>query len=273
MNNKIIILGVNADIGFNICKRYSDIGFEVLGTFRQENENVISLKKYKNVDLLRCDVLDESDIEFLLTNIKNKKFQWTNLFSSIGSSEPIGNFFEIDFNKWERSILLNFTNQMKIIHGLYEFRDKSTISCINLMAGGGTNSAMKHYSAYCVSKIGLIKMCELIDSEYDDLKIQIIGPGFVRTKTHYETLKAKETAGDNYKRVLEFMNSGDQGTSFDDIFKCLRWIDEADKSLTSGRNFSVVHDKWGHKKLEEELKISKDLYKLRREGNNKVVDI
>jgi NAD(P)-dependent dehydrogenase (short-subunit alcohol dehydrogenase family) len=139
------------------------------------------------------------------------------------------------------------------------------------MAGGGTNSAMLNYSAYCVSKIGLIKMCELLDAEYEDLKIQIIGPGFVRTKTHYETLKAKQMAGSNYERVKEFMDSGEQGTSFEDIYRCLKWIDSSEKKVTSGRNFSVVHDSWGNEVLEAELTKNLDMYKLRRKGNAIVI--
>lgn len=267
MNKKIILLGANADIGFNVCKRYAEENFEIFGTYRVENENTDDLKKIDNVHLFKCDVLDEANISELFLEVEAIKFKWTNLFSSIGTSEPIGNFFDTNFREWEVSTLLNFTRQMQIVHGLYNLRNKEKIACINLMAGGGTNSPMKHYSAYCVSKIGLIKMCELIDAEYSDIKIQIIGPGFVRTKTHLETLKAQDAAGENFVRVKEFVDSGDPGTSFDDIYKCLRWIDNADKEVTSGRNFAVCHDRWGSEALEDELRESSDMYKLRRHGN------
>ena len=265
--SKIIILGINADIGFNISLKYLDDGFEVLGTFRSENKNTEILRSKKNISLVRCDVLSKKDIKNLFEEVKIKKFDWTNIFSSIGSSEPIGNFFDLDFSTWEKSISINFTSQLSIIHGLYKLRDKNSLACVNLMAGGGTNSAMSNYSAYCVSKIGLIKICELLDAECEDLKIQIIGPGFVKTKTHEETLKAKQMAGSNYERVKEFMESGEQGTSFEDIYRCLKWIDSSEKKVTSGRNFSVVHDSWGKEALEAELKKNLDMYKLRRKGN------
>ena len=50
------------------------------------------------------------------------------------------------------------------------------------MAGGGTNNPFTNYSAYCVSKIALIKMCELIDDEYKNLNVFIIGPGLLKPK-------------------------------------------------------------------------------------------
>ncbi len=52
------------------------------------------------------------------------------------------------------------------------------------MAGGGTNNPFTNYSAYCVAKIALIKMTELLDDEEKKLNIFIIGPGFVRTRIH-----------------------------------------------------------------------------------------
>ena len=78
-------------------------------------------------------------------------------------------------------------------------------------------------------------------------------------------------AGSNYERVKEFMDSGEQGTSFEDIYRCLKWIDSSEKKVTSGRNFSVVHDSWGKEALEAELKKNLDMYKLRRKGNAVVI--
>jgi NAD(P)-dependent dehydrogenase (short-subunit alcohol dehydrogenase family) len=61
MKKKIIILGANADIGFNIASMYADDGFEVVGTYRKENENSISLRKRSNVSLFQLDVFNKSD--------------------------------------------------------------------------------------------------------------------------------------------------------------------------------------------------------------------
>ena len=47
-----------------------------------------------------------------------------------------------------------------------------------------------NYSAYCVGKLLLIKMTELLDSECPDLQVSIIGTGWVNTKIHRQTLAA-----------------------------------------------------------------------------------
>ena len=117
--NKLIVLGANADIGFNIASMYLDEGFEVIGTYRKENDNSKKLEDRKNIELIRCNLLDKKANQDFLSQIKERNFLWTNFFSSIGSSEPIGNFFDLDFEDWERSININFTRQLELIHGLY----------------------------------------------------------------------------------------------------------------------------------------------------------
>ena len=188
-------------------------------------------------------------------------------FSSIGTSLPINRFFFESFENCENSIKVNFIGQLNALHSLYKFkRVKKTCSVI-FLAGGGTNNPMRCYSAYCVSNIALIKMCELIDDEYKDLKSFIIGPGFVKTKTHFETLGAGKKAEKNFQRVKKFMNSESQGTKFEDIYKCIKWGVSKSKKIISGRNFSVVHDNWGSKSLEIKLKDDINMYKLRRFKN------
>ena len=136
------------------------------------------------------------------------------------------------------------------------------------MAGGGTNSAFKFYSAYCVSKIALIKMCELIDDEEPDIKIQIVGPGFVKTKTHLDTLKAGNKAGENLNRVKKFLKNVKEEKKFKKIYEFLQWIKRSEKKTTSGRNFSLENDKWNTKELIKKLNDDPDMFKLRRYKNN-----
>jgi hypothetical protein len=110
-------------------------------------------------------------------------------------------------------------------------------------------------------------MCELIDDEYKDIKIFILGPGFVKTKTHYETIRAGSRAESNYERVSTFINSAEVGTSFEKIYDCLVWAIRASRQVVGGRNFSIVHDRWGTPSLEEELIADLNMYKLRRFKN------
>jgi short-subunit dehydrogenase len=263
----IIILGVNADIGRNIANLYLKNNYKVIGTYRKKKPKDILFKYKKNFKFLKCDITDNNDVRKLKFFIKKNKFKWNTIFSSVGTSKPIGKFFKINFKNWQKSVDVNFLSQIKVVHSLYPLRNKKYISNIVFLAGGGTNNPFRFYSAYCVSKIALIKICELIDDEYKDVNIFIVGPGFTKTKTHLETLKAGKNAGSNLNRVLNFLRSKNKGTSFEDIFKCINWGINKGKKIVSGRNFSVVHDKWGHSELEKKLILDKNMFKLRRYKN------
>ena len=263
----LIVLGINADIGSQIAERYINEGFKVVGTYRTKNNNFERLEARGSIKLFQCDITKIESVKAFSTFISTSGFRWTNFFSSIGSTEPIRRFFQCDINDWTDSLHLNFTSQLVALHELFPYRNQTRRASINFMAGGGTNSAMIPYSAYCASKIALIKACELLDAEEESIKVQILGPGLVRTKIHEETLSAAERAEENFCRIKNFLDSSDAGSSYDDIFRCLRWLDEAPKEIVGGRNFSLVHDAWGTPELIDQLRHDKDKFKLRRFGN------
>jgi NAD(P)-dependent dehydrogenase (short-subunit alcohol dehydrogenase family) len=266
--NNVIILGVSADIGQNLCKFFLDDGADVIGTYRNDFPQRAELESIEGLTLVQCDLTEPADIDELVKVIKARNFHWTTLFSSVGTSEPIGRFFELDFDDWERSVDVNMLSQLRAIHALYPSREKSVVVDIALLAGGGTNNPFRSYSAYCVAKIGLIKMCELLDDEAQDINIFIIGPGFVKTKTHDETLRAGARAEENLARVREFLATGGEGTTFQEIYQCLRWSQGVGRDVVGGRNLSVVHDEWGSDELLRELRADRDMYKLRRFRNH-----
>jgi len=264
----VLIVGVNSDIGFNICKFYLNNGVNIVGIYRKKKPNISKLINKEKLQLIKCDITKESNLTKLKNLLKKKSFKWDVIFSSVGTSEPIGQFFKLNFSDWEKSFNVNTLSQLKIIHKLYDLRNKKKICSIAFLAGGGTNGPMKNYSAYCASKITLIKMCELLHDENKDLNIFILGPGFTKTKTHLQTLKAGPLkAGSNYFRVKKFWHSSNQGTSFKEIFDCINWCIEIGPRKVSGRNISIIHDKWGTKNLAEKLFKNNNMYKLRRYGN------
>jgi NAD(P)-dependent dehydrogenase (short-subunit alcohol dehydrogenase family) len=195
---------------------------------------------------------------------------WDVLVVAAGTEEPIGAFWECESDAWDQSICVNALAPLRLVRGLYPIRNTSGAPSVAFFSGAGTNSAAPAYSAYCASKILLVKMCELLDAESPDTSFFIIGPGIVRTKIHEQTLRAGERSGANYRRVVDFLGSTSQGTSHDDVYACLLWCVGAGKSVIGGRNISLVHDSWrdGGTGLASLLERDPNLYKLRRFGND-----
>ena len=272
-NGTVFILGIGSDIGSALARFYSLEGYVVTGTYRQK-KTVDSILKIPNICLFQCDILKNKDIKRITTEYGNSTIfgPWDIFISCVGSMEPIDNFFACDFDMWERSVMLNSMAQLRFLHKMYPFRRKEKRSNVVFFAGAGTNGPATNYSAYCASKILLIKMCELLDNENGDLNVFIVGPGWVRTKIHSQTLTNPSGAGHNYQRTVRFLESREAGTSYRDIYDCIKWCVSHGKDVAGGRNFAVVHDLWkdGGATLVEQLRNDKDKFKLRRSGNQPI---
>ncbi|MCP4005933.1 MAG: SDR family NAD(P)-dependent oxidoreductase [bacterium] len=257
-----VVLGASADIGIALTQRLLDDDYRVVG-FARDIRRLAALKSAERFSAIACDLADPSSVAAALNSYEQLDLSWQLFVSAAGTMEPIGRFTDLDFDAWERSVTVNSTAQLRVLHGLWPKRAVGEVD-VMLMAGGGTNNPFRNYSAYCVAKIALIKMCELLDDEEPELNIFIVGPGFVPTRIHEETLRAGARADEGYQKAVDFLKT--EGTSHDDIYANLKWCMEKGRSVAGGRNFSTVHDPWreGGAELGEKLKADGNAYRLRR---------
>lgn len=263
LDRTAFVLSATADIGRGLCERLLADGWNVAGTGRTP-ERVQALLQHPRFSFLPCDLDDKASIDAAITAFAARGTPWDLFVSSAGTMEPIGPFFDLDFDAWERSIRVNSTAQLRVLHGLWRLRRREQVVDAMLMAGGGTNNPFPNYSAYCASKIMLIKMCELLDDEAGELNIFIIGPGYVRTRIHEETLRAGVAAGSGLEKTRRFLQ--ESGTPLDEIYAHMRWCMDQGRVVAGGRNFSTVHDAWrgGGLELIEGLRDDADGFRLRR---------
>ncbi|MFZ3053687.1 MAG: SDR family NAD(P)-dependent oxidoreductase [Sulfuricurvum sp.] len=260
-----IVFSVSSGIGYSLCLKLIQEGYSVFGTYKTFSDDVQNLKEL-GVNLYQSDLLIDVELDKTIKFIKEDVKTWDALFILQATMNPIGKLLDIDMQQWEESIKLNFVNQIKIIHLLLDNRTKRAVPTIITFAGGGTNSGVSKFSAYTISKISLIKMMELLYEEYPDTKFVCVGPGWVKTKIHNETIQAKGNAVEAYTETMKHLDE-DNFTDINKVVDCLFWIVNANKEHVSGRNFSVAFDDWGSDFLNHELKNNCNMYKLRREGN------
>jgi NAD(P)-dependent dehydrogenase (short-subunit alcohol dehydrogenase family) len=240
----------------------------VTGTYRTNSESVEQLGAV-GVELCYSDLSDSASVDETCSKLRSLCPQWDALVLCPAALEPIGEFASCEFDQWEESIRVNFVNQMRIVHGLLPHRRVTADSapCVLLFAGGGAaNSVMPNYSAYVVSKVALIKMCELLDSEIPDTRFVIVGPGLVQTKIHQSAYSAGVRAGDYTQRTIDRLAAGDH-TPMEKVLDCCDWIVNSPREVVGGRNFSAAFDNWGTEDLDTILAQNPDMYKLRRNGN------
>jgi NAD(P)-dependent dehydrogenase (short-subunit alcohol dehydrogenase family) len=257
-----VVLGISADIGIALATRLLADGWSVIGLSRSD-DRLTSMADHPRFHFQPCDPADPTSCAAAVARLPALGASWRLFISCIGSMEPIGKFFDLDFEAWEASFRLNSTAQLRVLHGLWPHREAEGEVHVMLLAGGGTNGPMTNYSAYCAAKIALIKMCELIDDEEAGVNAFIIGPGFVQTRIHEETLRAGAAAGVGLDKTRAFLAT--PGSSHDDIYAHMTWCIAQGRAVAGGRNFSTVHDPWRDGgALAADLKLDPDAFRLRR---------
>jgi len=197
------------------------------------------------LSLIEIDFSNSLSIDIGIDEIKNLNFAWDFVILCPGTMEPIGRFDSCNIDDWEKTIKINFLSQLRFMHGILPFKytQSDFFPKVIFFAGGGTNSAPVNFSAYTLSKIALIKAVELLDAEHDDICFTILGPGWVKTKIHSETIRAGESSGKAGMETVRRLEAN-EFISMSQVIDCC-WLLHSPKSVVGGRNFSVVNDAWG----------------------------
>jgi len=262
-----VILSVSSDIGLALAADWLSRGFSVSGSFRTHTDAVRNLES-KGLHSVHLDLGDVMAVKEAAETLGEAP--WSRLVLAAGSQEPVGLFEQVGPVEWGRSIETNFIAQFQFLAWMLPFRrrDRGKVPRVLSFAGGATNRATTHYSAYTISKIASIKMTELLAAEVADTAFTILGPGWVRTKIHEATLQAGILAGDNHETTVRHLQN-DDFFPLESVIRAINWIMEAPPNAVSGRNISAVHDPWGSAELTSSLISDPDLYKLRRSGNER----
>lgn len=260
IKKKTILISGSSDIGLELSKKFL------------KNNNIIStyntsIPKFRNakIKFLKLDIKNLIEID----NFSKQKVlnNWENLIILPATQLPIGLADEVAPKEWLDSININFTNQIYLLLKLLPKRAKKKIKRIILWSGTGSNNAPKYYSAYTVSKIALTKITEIFDNELDDCIFSVIGPGWVKTKIHKETLKNKVRSRENYFNTQHHFKYN-IFNSIKSVTDCVQAVLKSPKTAVGGRNISVQYDNWRSKEFNNFLKSDSNIYKLRRDFNN-----
>lgn len=257
---------LSSDIGLELARRYRRDGWLIAGTYRSA-ESLPAMREVAGQNLWYCDLDNVDSIHAAAEAFRVTGLQWRTFVSCASQPQPLTAFFETQFDAWSQSVHVNAIEQLRFLHAVHGRRVSDTVCDVVFFAGPGTNSAVVNFSALTIGKMMLIKMCELLDAECPDLNAFIIGPGWTRTKTHATIINDPGVSLEKRRETVAFLRS-QEGTSFDDIYDCIRWLSAGGRKRAGGRNFSVVHDLWGDARLAAALANTPSMYKFRRSGND-----
>ena len=263
----IFIIGASSDIGLSLAQHWHGLGAKIYGTYRVKTSE-FKLKKKLFSKLIQCDFSDKDSVKRCIEAFNVLGVKWDALVLCPGTMNPIGRFDNSDMDSWEAGVIINLVAPLRMVHGLLNLRRLSKeLPLVAFFAGGGTNGAPLNYSSYVTSKVALIKAVELLDAEFDSVRFTIVGPGWVKTKIHSETLDAGLNAGETIAET-ERRYQANEFNPMEKVLHYFDWLMFSPKDVVGGRNFSVVYDKWGDPSLNLNLRSNVNSFKLRRHSND-----
>lgn len=256
--NKILITGANSGIGSALIDNFKSTQITIDGTFRNKNpfyEKTLNfISTYSQVDFSNATSIDQW---LEIQDFSN----YDALVFIHGTMTPIGKLHQVTFDDWQRC---NYTNYLSIVQVLHHALPALKTGCkVITLAGGGVNGAPESYSAYTNSKMSLVKMNELLAADYPEQIFINIGPGWVDTPIHQQTLHAHDLVPEASAETLRRYNAG-EFIPMEQVIHSLTYLLEQSNRHFSGRNFSVSSKELFNEKLPELLKQYDDLFKLRR---------
>ena len=218
--------------------------------------------KNNRINIYPFDISDFNSTKSFIDHIKVKVTHIDALINCAGTFGQIGKLEDVspeDFSLAFQTNLFGCYNMC--FHGLTLLRRAKKGRIINF-SGGGATSPFPHYSSYASSKTALVKLTENLSSEYPEFDINIIAPGFIKTRMADQTLKAKEKAGEFYKKTQKLVKSG--GQSMNKVVDLVMFLLSKRSEGISGKLISAQWDDWDNPDFISKLQTDKDFCTLRR---------
>lgn len=260
----VLIAGITSGIGSVLASHFYQRSWAVYGTSRRPEAAL----KDAAQEVATCDFSMAASIDGACEMLTKAMPPWDLLVVTPATMLPIGRFAEVDVDEWSASIEVNLVGQLRFVHRMIPHANTApgrTPLCL-FFAGGGTNSAPIAFSAYTLSKVALIKAAELLDAEHDEISFAILGPGWIRTSIHDQTLQAVATPPAIREETQRRLDS-DDFIEMHRVVEAVDWMTEQSKSIVGGRNFSVSDDAFGDPGFNAFLLEDPNRLKLRRRGN------
>jgi 3-oxoacyl-[acyl-carrier protein] reductase len=268
-----VITGGSRGIGKALAEAFLKEGARVAVVARKKNEIEAVARELKRPGYVlgvRADISDAKDVERLFAAVADKFGNVDILVNCAGIQEPIGGFKDVNFDDWIENIHVNLIGTaMCCKAALPGMIEKKAGKIINF-SGGGAGYSRPNFSAYAVSKAGVVRLTEILADELRKFNIQVyaVAPGMIATKMLNGILEAgPERAGRDFEQVTQRAVKGFD--SIENAADLVCWLASERSHWLTGKLISAVWDPWREWKDQAPDDIGSDLYTLRRiDGKN-----
>jgi len=271
-NKTALITGASRGLGACIAKQFHQSGAHLILVARSQ-EKLDALRNHLLADAnslpaIEAVVVDlestDAVTEFIQTTLQHRQIDI--LINNAASQGPIGASWENDWQAWQTTLQINLFTPIALCRAVIPPMIKRNYGKIINLSGGGATNARPNFSAYAVSKTGLVRFSETLAEEVKSFNIAVncIAPGVMNTDMLKEILAAGEdkVGQKEFNQVKNKLNEAD--LTIERAAELCRFLASSNDNSLTGKLISAVWDPWKNlSKYIDDLKNS-DIYTLRR---------
>ncbi len=264
-----IVTGGSIGIGQAIVGAFAREGASLVIAARTTSDLEASKQELRGlngrVEVFPTDVSREEDINRLVDFTMEKFGTIDILVNCAGIYGPIGPVTEIDTQEWMQAISINLCGTFLCTKAVLPVMIEKGKGKIVNMSGGGAASPFPRFSAYGVSKAGVVRFTETVAEEVSEYNIDInaIAPGGVNTRLLDQVLDSGRSAGEMFlSKAIKQKEDG--GVPTEKVAELAVFLASSQSDGLSGKLISLLWDSW--KDIPQHLPdvMSSDVYTLRR---------
>ena len=232
-NKKIIITGATGGIGYDLVKKFHEIGSLVLATGTNPDKLKKLKEKFSGISTKQFSLEKHSSIGNFVDECFNELNGIDVLINNAGITQDDISI-RLSEEKWKKVIDINLTSTFlickNVIKKMLKKKEGKIINITSIVAHTG-NLGQSNYAA---SKAGIIGFSKSLAIEYarKNININCISPGFIKTEM-------TEKISDEFKKILiSKIPAGSLGTG-NDIANCALFLASNMSNYITGETIHV----------------------------------
>jgi 3-oxoacyl-[acyl-carrier protein] reductase len=252
----LVITGSSTGIGRHLADSLASQGHSVCRIARSPQEGFA----------FPCDVGDWPALQRCADKVAREWNAVDGLICCAAIQGPIGPAMEIDPATWRSTQAVNLDGTFFSIRAFHPLlrRSRSRAKVICFSGGGGT-APRPNFTAYGVSKTGVVRLVETLAVEWEGqpLDINAVAPGAIYTRMTEQVLSSGASAAGRAEFDRASKQSRDNAAQLDKVLGLVHYLLSSASNGISGKLISAQWDPWEN--LHEfKADLSGDIYTLRR---------